>query len=612
MMRRVPARTVGGHRWCAVFFLFLLTALVFSGAAAVAEERPPGHSPVLWDLFDEEWEHRLNTQPLFATGVGDHRLDDQLPTVTPAFRATDMRYYRDLQTRLAKIDRKTLSEDDVINLEMFERGIKNRVRSDELGDWQLPWNADSGFHSGFARLSKRMTFKTTADYENYLTRLEQTPRYFGEQIDNLRAGLASGMTLPRVTIEGYEAGIEAHVVADPTESDFWEPFEKFPVAVPESDHERLRAAGRKAIMEGPVAAYKTLLRFFLDEYQPGARETLGAYDLPNGRDYYAHQIWQYTTLDMTPQEIHDIGRREVARIRSEMEAIVEEVGFEGTFDEFLTFLRTDERFYPKTAEDLLERAAWISKKMDGKLPSLFGKLPRLPYTVEPVPDSIAPKYTAGRYVGPAEGSGRPGIYWVNVYNLPSRPFYALEALSLHEAVPGHHLQGALARELEGVPTFRRHTYLSAFGEGWGLYSEYLGLEAGFYEDPYSNFGRLTYEMWRACRLVVDTGVHAMGWTRDQMLDYLRSNTALSLHETSTETDRYISWPGQALAYKMGEIEIRRLRRLAEDELGAAFDVRSFHDAVLAKGSVPLPVLAQQIERWIAEQKARPSASAAGG
>jgi uncharacterized protein (DUF885 family) len=297
----------------------------------------------------------------------------------------------------------------------------------------------------------------------------------------------------------------------------------------------------------------------------------------------------------------------VTRIRKEMDEVIRQVGFKGDFAAFLHFLRTDPRFYPKTPEQLLERAAWIAKSIDGKLPSLFGHLPRLPYTVQPVPEHMAPKYTSGRYVDPAVGSTQPGIYWVNTYKLDSRPFYNLEALTLHEAVPGHHLQNAVARELENLPPFRRYAYLSAFGEGWGLYSEWLGLEAGFYKDPYSNFGRLTYEMWRACRLVVDTGVHTMGWTRQQALDYMASNTALPLHEVETEVDRYISWPAQALSYKLGELKIKELRKRAEQTLGESFDVRAFHDVVLGSGSVPLTVLEQNVDRWIATQKGEKAA-----
>ncbi len=312
---------------------------------------------------------------------------------------------------------------------------------------------------------------------------------------------------------------------------------------------------------------------------------------------------QYTTLDLSPEEIHQIGLAEVERIDKEMQEVIRKTGFQGNFAAFLQLLRTDPRFYAKTPDQLLKEAAWIAKRMDGKLPALFGKLPRVPYTVQPVPDHIAPKYTSGRYVGSPEGSTQPGIYWVNTYMLESRPLYNLEALTLHEAVPGHHLQIALNKELSDLPEFRRFNYLSAFGEGWGLYSEWLGLEAGFYTDPYSNFGRLTYEMWRACRLVVDTGMHAKGWTRQQAIDYLASHTALPLHEVETEIDRYISWPGQALAYKMGELKIRELRAKAEAELGPKFDVRAFHDAVLANGPVPLPVLEEQIRAHVAARRA---------
>jgi len=418
----------------------------------------------------------------------------------------------------------------------------------------------------------------------------------------MRQGMANGMTVPRVTLAGYDATIASHVVDELEQSVFWAPFRELPPTVPASEHPRLRQAGAAAVEHGAIAAYRSFLDFMRDEYQPAARTTLGASELPAGRDYYRYLIRHFTTLDLSPEEIHRIGLAEVARIRGEMEAVIAQVGFAGGFQEFLEFLRTDPRFYAETPGELLREAAWIAKRMDAKLPTLFKTLPRLPYGVEPVPEHLAPKYTTGRYVGAPLGSTEPGYYWVNTYDLKSRPLYNLEALTLHEAVPGHHLQIALNRELEELPNFRRFSYISAFGEGWGLYSEYLGIEAGFYTDPYSNFGRLTYEMWRACRLVVDTGLHAMGWSRERAMDLLAANTVLPLHEVRTETDRYISWPGQALAYKLGELEIKRLRRLAEQELGERFDVRDFHDAVLANGSVPLPVLGESIELFIAERK----------
>jgi uncharacterized protein (DUF885 family) len=420
----------------------------------------------------------------------------------------------------------------------------------------------------------------------------------------MREGLAKGMTPPKATLPGIERTIEALIVDDPETSALWGPFGRMPAQLPAAERERLQRAAREVIAQQVVPAYRRFLDFVTREYVPGARETLAASALPNGEAYYRFLIRQYTTRDdLTAEQIHQIGRDEVKAIRAEMDAVIREVGFEGDFAAFLHFLRTDPRFYAKTAEELLMHASTIAKRMDGKLPALFGRLPRQPYTVAPVPDYLAPKYTAGRYNGSPIESTEPGYYWVNTYALETRPLYNLEALTYHEAVPGHHLQGALAQEAAGVPPFRKYSYISTFGEGWGLYSEWLGVEAGFYQDPYSNFGRLTYAMWRACRLVVDTGVHAMGWTRQQMIDYLAANTALSLHEVETETDRYISWPGQALSYRIGYLKLRELRAKAERELGERFDVRRFHDAVLEHGAVPLPVLEEQVDRFIAAEKA---------
>ena len=376
------------------------------------------------------------------------------------------------------------------------------------------------------------------------------------------------------------------------------------MSVPVSEQERLRSEGRAAITNGVVVGYRAFLDFFHNEYLPGTRTTLGASALPNGAAFYQFKIREFTTLDLTPDQIHKIGLGEVNRISKEMDAVMKQVGFNGDFAAFLQFLRTDPRFYAKTPQELLEHASWIAKTIDGKLPSEFKTLPRLPYTVEPVPADIAPKYTSGRYVGAPEGSTQPGIYWVNTYKLESRPLYNLDALTLHEAVPGHHLQISLSRELGKLPNFRRFSYISSFGEGWGLYSEWLGLEMGIYNDPYSNFGRLGYEMWRACRLVVDTGIHSMGWTRQQAIDYMATRTALPLHEVETEVDRYISWPAQALSYKLGELKIKELRKRAEESLGTRFNVREFHDVVLGSGAVPLSVLEANVDQWIAKQKNR--------
>ena len=376
----------------------------------------------------------------------------------------------------------------------------------------------------------------------------------------------------------------------------------FPTPFPLPITSACASAGLAAIRDTVIPAYRSFLDFMVEEYIPACRSTLGASELPNGRDYYAYLVRHHTTLDITPAEVHEIGLAEVARIRGEMTAIIDELGFEGDFAEFLEFLRTDSQFFVETPEELLKEASYIAKKMDGQLPRFFKTLPRLPYGVEPVPAHIAPKYTAGRYVGAPLGSTKPGYYWVNTYALESRPLWALPALTLHEAVPGHHLQNALRQELEDLPNFRRFSGVNAYGEGWGLYSEWLGIEAGIYEDLYQHFGRLTYEMWRACRLVVDTGLHAMGWSRQQAMDFMAANTALSLHEITTETDRYISWPGQALAYKMGQIKIMELRRRAEEQLGETFDVREFHDVILLNGPVPLTVLEDQIDDYIERTK----------
>ncbi len=579
-----------------------MAATLLMLAAFVACAPPEDAREQLYALFDEDWEARLTESPQFATSVGDHSRNDELADVSLEAIERRVERRRDLLRRLEAIDVSGLGAADRINARMFERQLRSSVRGFEFSGYEMPLNADSGFHMGFARMHRPMPFRTPDHYDDYIARMRAIPAYFEQQQGHMRAGIERGFTLPRVTLEGYEDTISAHIVEDPRDSAFWAPFEDLPATVEEMDRERILTDAEAAITEAVVPAYQGFYDFFVGEYLPGARETVGASDLPDGEAYYAEQVRWFTTLDVTPQEVHEIGLSEVARIRAEMAEVIRETGFEGSYAEFLEFLRTDARFYPKTAHELLERAAWIAKTMDGKLPSLFATLPRVPYTVEPVPDHMAPKYTAGRYVSAPYNSTQPGIYWVNTYNLPSRPLYALAALTLHEAVPGHHLQNAIAAEIDAGPEFRRHDYLSAFGEGWGLYSEYLGLEAGIYEDPYSNFGRLTYEIWRACRLVVDTGVHAFGWTRQQMLDYLAENTALSLHEVTTETDRYISWPGQALAYKMGELKIRELRGRAEEALGADFDVRHFHDAVLANGSVSLDILEELIDAWIEEQR----------
>jgi uncharacterized protein (DUF885 family) len=571
-------------------FCLPIAALPIAGHAAATDQ--------LHDLFDREWAFHVAEDPLAATSVGRHEFNDRLPEVGAVDQRRRAEVWRGFLAELEDIDRADLSAEDRVSYDIFGGRLERLVADVEFRTYEIPLNADSGFHMSFARLPVDVPLRTQSDYENYLSRLQAFPRYMDQQIANMRAGIDRDFVLPAVVLRGYEATIAAHVVEEPGDSVFYRPLQSFPRGVPESSRDELVERGSAVIEDQVIPAYSRFLEFMVDEYIPQARSDIAATRLPNGNAYYAEQIRQHTTLELSAEEIHAFGLDEVARIRAEMLEVIDEVGFEGGFRAFIDHLRTDPRFYPQSADELMRYAAYLAKKMDARLPKLFRTLPRLPYGVEPVPLSIAPKYTTGRYLPAPIGSTRGGTYWVNVYALDKRPLFNMEALTLHEAVPGHHIQIALANEIEGLPDFRRYSYLSAFGEGWGLYAERLGLEVGFYTDPYSNFGRLSYEMWRACRLVVDTGMHAMGWTRDEAMDYMAANTALALHNVETEIDRYISWPAQALAYKLGEMKIRSLRQKAERELGPAFDVRDFHDAVLLRGPVPLPVLERQIEDWI--------------
>jgi uncharacterized protein (DUF885 family) len=578
-------------------FFVLICALVAASPTAAA----PSAAEQFKALYEREWEFRLNEFPRLATSTDDHRFDDRMTSVAEADQKRRNDYWQGILKELDGIDREALDEVDRVNYSIFRRQLDSALEEYRSRAYLIPMNSDWGFHIGLARLPKYVPLNNATDYENYLSRLSQIGPLMDQYIALMREGLKIGMTLPRVVLDGRDEPIRAHVVEETQESVFYQPFVSFPKTIPADQQDQLRAQGLEVVREQVVPAYARFLKFFVDEYRPGARETLAATSLPGGEAYYAGQVRHYTTLDMTPQQIHDLGLKEVARIRSQMESIINQVEFSGSFAEFLAFLRSDEQFYARTPRELMMRAAYIAKKMDGKLPSLFEHLPRQPYGVEPVPDDLAPYFTGGRYVGNPMESTRPGFYWVNTYDLPSRTLYTLPALTLHEAVPGHHLQNALAQELGEQPPFRRNDYISAYGEGWGLYSEFLGIEAGIYETPYENFGRLTYEMWRACRLVIDTGIHVFGWNRQQAIDYLAGNTALSMHEVTTEIDRYISWPAQALSYKLGELKIKELRKRASETLGNDFDLRSFHRVILSQGSVPLPLLDEAVDRWIASQ-----------
>ena len=544
-------------------------------------------------LYEKEWAWRQE-------GGGEASEDGdapasaaRLPDVGPAAQQDRLKVWDEVLAQLDRTDVKTLSPVNQVNFAIYRDQVFNLAQDVRLRTYEMPFNSDSSFWSNLSFMARR-EMKTAQDYRNYIARLNDVPRYFGQQTDNMRAGLKRGFSVPRAVLDGREVAISNVAdLKDPTESPLYAPFKKLPASMPQADQAALQTQAREAISGKVIPAFQQLRTFFLQEYVPQARTTLAAEAMPDGKAFYKQQIHEYTTLDLTPDAIHRIGLDEVARIQKEMNAIIQQVGFKGSFGEFLTFLRTDPQFYAKTPDELLHRAAWISKRVDGLI-GRYMTLPRARFTIVPVPPDIAPFWTAGR--------GGMGTYWLNTYNLPARPLYNLPALTLHESDPGHALQGALAAEQGDLPAFRRTSYISAYGEGWGLYCEKLGIEMGIYETPYEDFGRLTYEMWRAARLVIDTGVHSKGWSRDKAIAYLRDHTALSEHEVTTEVDRYISWPGQALSYKLGEIAIVRLRAQAERELGDRFDIKAFHDAVLEQGSVPLPVLEQQIQAFIAERK----------
>jgi uncharacterized protein (DUF885 family) len=568
---------------------------------AAAQETP---SAALARLFDDERALVWRLDPLAATLDDVHDYDDRLPTVTPQSYQQREAADRAFLARLQAIDRGGLSPQEQVSYQLFAFMVGERAKLAPYRDWRLPLNSDSGFYADILLLADMQNPRTTRDYENYIARLNDIPRYFRENIANMRRGMRDGFTLPAEIIGNVGAIVEGLNYARAEDTPFYAPFAEFPASVPETDRARLASAGRAAIANAVIPAYAEFRTFFQREYRPRARRSIGASALPDGRAYYADLVRYYTTLpDAAPERIHEVGLAEVARIRARMNAAMAEAGFTGSFEEFLAFLRSDPQFYAKTPEELLQRAAWITREIDGRMPDFFGRIPRTPYTIKPAPAAIAPNFTGGRYNPAAFGSA--GEYWVNTYALNTRPLYVLPSLTLHEAAPGHHTQGSLSRELVGLPRFRLNFYPHAFGEGWGLYSERLGEEMGIYHTPYEQFGRLTYEMWRACRLVVDTGIHSMGWTRQQALDFLASNTALSLHEVRTETDRYIAWPGQALAYKTGELKIVELRARAETALGDRFDIRGFHDAVLNNGALTLPVLEAQIDAYIERARQAP-------
>ncbi|HVV66353.1 MAG TPA: DUF885 family protein [Rhizomicrobium sp.] len=537
-------------------------------------------------LYTREWKWR---EAQFASGEDDVKeIVDHLPKVDAATQAMRLRYWQDVLKRLDAIPRAQLSEANKVNYDVYRPQIENLIADWKFRDYEMPANSDTTFWTDLGYTARR-DFRNLNDYRNWIAQMRDIPRYFREQMDEMRAGLKRGFTPPQVTLQGRDSSIVAVTGVKPEDSLFYTPFKSMPQIAP-AEQSKLRAEALKVIGDSVQPAYVELLKFWNDEYVPGARKTLAAEDLPDGEAYYRQQIREYTTLDMDPAEIHRIGEEEVAKLHQQMIDVMKETGFKGDFPAFQEFLRTDPKFYAKTPQELLDKAAWIAKVFDGKAALFFGRLPRARFAIKPVPADLAPFYTSGR--------GGPGVYLVNTYDLPHRPLFNLTALTLHESAPGHAFQIPLAMEDKSLPDFRRYTYISAYGEGWALYCEWLGVEMGMYETPYDRFGMLGWQIWRAVRLVVDTGIHSQGWTRERAIKYMREYTALPDHEIETEVDRYIAWPGQALSYYLGEMAIRKARAKAEAALGDKFNIRAFHDAVLALGSVPLPVLEARVDRFI--------------
>ncbi len=553
-------------------------------------------------LLAEAWEWEMQDDPLRATRCGDHRFNDRLPAVSEQDYQRRRAQIETFLARLNALDRAALSPAQQIDYDIQARFLGDWAADLGFHTYRMPFGRLGGFHTDFLELGRIVPLNTAQDYENYVARLDGFAALVEQYILLLRGAIDSGHMPSRIALQGMDGVIRAQVVDDGRAHLLYGPFLSMPPGIGATEAARLADRGRRAIERSVSPGYQALLRFVVEEYLPAASDEIAASALPDGRAFYEHCVRKYTTLDLTPQQVHDIGLAEVASIRAEMDEVMRRAGFDGDLKQFIHFLRTDPRFYVDTPEALMKEAALILKRIDGELPRLFKTLPRTPYGIRQVPDYIAPETTTAYYFPPAGDGTQAGFYYLNTYDLKSRPLYELEALSLHEAVPGHHLQIALQQELD-MPPFRRFGWVTAFGEGWALYAERLGLEMGFYQDPYSDFGRLTYAMWRACRLVVDTGMHDMGWTRQQAIDLMAENTALTMLNISNEIDRYISWPGQALAYKIGEIKLRELRRLAEQSLGARFDLREFHHLVHSDGGIPLDLLEAKVRRWVAEQQA---------
>ncbi|MEL6869235.1 MAG: DUF885 domain-containing protein [Pseudomonadota bacterium] len=580
-------------------FLIALTLVALSTLAAAEKVSPPDAGVAFNDLLERHWEWTLRNYPEFASSLGDQRYAQAWTDLTVAAHEKRYQELGEFLQILDTIDISALDDDAQMNATLFRRQIQNARDTHPYRQWLVPMSPMNGIQTA-DQLADNMQFTSADDYRNWIARLEGFTELTEQTITLMQIGLNDGIVAPQVLVQRLPEQVRALLVDTPAQSSFYQPFESMP-GIDSETAQTLRNNAQAAIADHVLPAYRTLLAFLEQDYLPDARASVGISDQPNGADYYALMAAQFTTTALTPDEIHNIGLAEVERIRNEMLTIIADLEFDGGFAEFLDFLRSDPQFYFADAEDLLTAYRATSKRIDPELVRLFGKLPRTPYGVKPIPDAIAP-YTTTAYYNPPAGDGtRAGTYFVNLYRPEVRPTYEIEVLTVHEAMPGHHLQIALAQELGDVPDFRRFLSFTAFVEGWGLYSESLGGELGLYRDPYSKFGQLTYEMWRAVRLVVDTGMHAKGWSRQKAIDFFTANAAKTPHDIANEIDRYIAWPGQALAYKIGELELKRMRAQAEQTLGDAFDVRAFHDQILSRGAIPLDVLETYFQRWLQRQ-----------
>ena len=568
-----------------------LSVLIFATAANAADSA----TEQLQQLLTEHWQQANKEQIFFRKDPDAFRMNGKLPDVSAAGRERRQQFNQKLLTQLNTIDQSQLSEADKVTLRLFKYERETEAQSYQQFDHLFPMQAYAGYHSYFAAAPDNMSFLTKADYDNYLVSLADFPRYNQQHIDNLKQAIAKGYTHYCASFANYDKTISQHIVDNPSDSVFYAPLSQQPAQFSAKQQRYYLEQGTKLIKDTVIPEYKKLYQFFTGQYMPACRQQVGITQLQDGAAYYQYLINFYTTTHMTPEQIHQLGLNEVTRIRSEMDTIIKQVGFDGSFAEFVSFLRTDPQFYASSGQQLMEKASFITRKMAGQLPKWFNTLPRNTFDIKASP-------SGGAYYVASDGSGTTsGTYFVGANDVRSEPLYNLEALTFHEAEPGHHLQSALAQEMD-IPEFRKTLYHSAYGEGWGLYAESLGKEMGFYQDPYSDFGRLTYEAWRASRLVVDTGMHALGWSRQQAIDYLADNTALTMVEVEAQIDRYITWPAQALSYKIGEIKIRQLRSQAEQQLGEKFDVRAFHDQMLKNGSLPLDLLEQLTLEWIETQR----------